>query len=253
MVEGSKGFGPTAAAAATEQQVGSDFYMPTQPSSQWYIYRIRAGFSNIVNAKEVAGYIRVKVKGIEGDYYYIMGHGAGGATNSNGMAAQVIECGIKASGGALVQVYVYNAEAIKDAVISIHYRAGSGPNIHTYKCGGAGTDVTAGTEKTIGTMTVSEKAGMIKQIRFTGSGVVDALAETGILTLEVPGAKLNPFEFAVGHGTAGAATTNNTHCDVINLPEGIPVGLNTVVTAKVKNLATTGSALLSVAVSIQVV
>lgn len=250
MAEGSKGFGPTAAAAATETQVGSDYYMP--PGS-WYIYRLRVGLANVVNAKEVAGYVRVKVAGIEGNYYYVVGHGAGGATNSNGMAAQSIECGINAKGGALVQVYVYNAEAIKDAVISLHFRGGGGNNIHTYKCGGAGTDVTAGTEKTIGTMTIDQKAGMIKQIRFTGSGVVDALAETGILTLDVPGAENIPYEFAVGHGTAGATLSNNTHCDVINLPQGIPVKLNTVVTAKFKNLATTGGALLSLGVSIQVV
>lgn len=249
-MEGSKGFGPTAAAAATETQVGSDYYMPP---GDWYIYRIRAGYANVVNAKEVAGYIRVKVSGIEGNYYYVMGHGAGGATNSGGAAAQVINCGIHAKGGALVQVYAYNAEAIKDAVISLHFRPGAGPNVHTYKCGGAGTDVTAGTAKTIGTMTIDQKAGLIKEIRFTGSGVVDALAETAVLTLDVPGAENIPYEFAVGHGAAGAATTPNTHCDVINLPHGIPVKLSTVVTASVKNLATTGSALLSCGVSIQVV
>lgn len=250
-MEGSKGFGPTAAAAATETQVGSDYYMP--PGGGWHIYAIRFGYANVANAKECAGYVRVKVSGQAGDYYYIVGHGAGGATNSNGMAAEKIDCGINALGGALVQVYVYNAEAIKDAVISLHFRAGQGRKVVTYKCGGAGSDVTAGTELTIGTMKIDQAPGTIRQIRFTGSGVVDALAETGILTLEVPGAENIPYEFAVGHGTAGATLSNNTHADVIDLPHGIPVKLNTTVTAKIKNLATTGGALLSCAVSLQVV
>lgn len=250
-MEGSKCFGPTAAGAASETQVGSNWNAP--PGGPWHIYKIRFGYANVVNAKECAGYIRVKVAGESGDYYYVVGHGAGGATNSNGMAAQEIDCGINAKDGAKIQVYVYNAEAVKDAVISLHFRTGAGRKVVTYKCGGAGTDVTAGTEKTIGTLTVDQAAGMIRQIRFTGSGVVDALAETGKLTLEIPGNEGYPFEYAVGHGVAGATLSNNTHCDVIDLPYGIPVKLNTVITVKFKNLATTGGALLSCGVSIQVI
>jgi hypothetical protein len=248
MTEGSHCFGPLAAAAATEQ-VMTEYKMP--PGS-WHIYKIRVGYANIVNAKEVAGYVRIIVAGQNGNYYYVVGHGAGGATNSNGMAAQDIDCAINADGGAAVNAYIYNAEAIKDAVISIHFRSGSGRNVWTYKCGGAGSDVTAGTELTIGTMTIL-KDGTIREIRFTGSGVVDALAETAKLTLEIPGQEGIPHEYAVGHGTAGATLSNNTHCDVIKLPHGIPVQKNTVITAKVLNLVTTGSALLSCAVSIQVV
>lgn len=249
-MEGATCFGPTAAAAATETQVGSDYYMPP---GNWHIYKIRVGFANVVNAKECAGYCRVKVAKQVGDYYYVIGHGAGGATNSGGEAAHEIACGINADGAALVQVYIYNAEAIKDAVISIHYKPGPGRRIVTYKCGAAGSDVTAGTELTIGTMKIDQGAGTIKQIRFTGSGVVDALAETAKLTLEVPANPLTPFTFAVGSGAAGAATTPNQIApDVINLPYGIPVKDGVTITAKVLNLITTGSALLSCSVSIQV-
>jgi len=222
------------------------------PGGPWYIYKIRVGFANVVNAKESAGYARIKVAGQADDFYYVVGHGAGGATNTSGMAAQEIDTGINAADGAEVNAYIYNAEAIVDAVISIHFKKGSGPSVHTYKCGGAGSDVTAGTELTIGTMKVL-RAGNIREVRFTGSGVVDALAETAKLTLEVPGSGKVPFEYAVGHGTAGATLSATVHCDVIKLPYGIPVAQNTTITAKVLNLITTGSALLSCGVSIQVV
>lgn len=248
-MEGSHCFGPLAAAAATEQAL-TTYNMP--PKGPWNIYMIRVGYANVVNAKEVAGYLRIQVAGEDGDYYYVVGHGAGGATNSNGMAAQVIKCSINAENGAKVTASIYNAEAIKDAVISIHFRQGRGREVRTYKCGGAGSDVTAGTELTIGTMSIT-KAGVIRQIRFTGSGVVDALAETGKLTLDIPGSGKVPFEYAVGHGVAGATLSNNTHCDVIDLKYGIPVDKDTTITAKFINLVTTGGALLSCGVSIQVI
>jgi len=221
------------------------------PPGSWHIYELRFGFANVVNAKECAGYVRIEVSGQNGNYYFVVGHGAGGATNSNGMAAQTIPCDINAEGNSTVTASIYNAEAIKDAVVSIAFRSGSGHNVWTYKCGGAGTDVTAGTEKTIGTMDIL-KRGTIKQIRFTGSGVADALAETGKLTLDIPGHEGVPHEWAVGHGSAGATLSNNTHCDVIDLKHGIPVEKCTI-TAKFLNLVTTGGAILSAAVSIQVV
>lgn len=254
MGEGSKCFKLTAvgAGAETELLIGAAGSTYNMPPGSWHIYGIRLGFANVVNAKESAGYLRVKVAGQSGDYYYAVGHGAGGATNTSGMAAQLIDCAINADGGALVQVYAYSSEATADWHVSLKFRSGSGRKVVTYKCGGAGTDVTAGTEKTIGTMTVNQGAGTIREIRFTGSGVVDALAETGRLILEVPGQEGIPHEYAVGHGTAGATLSATVHCDVIKLPVGIPVGNNAVITVKLLNFATTGSALLSCLVSIQV-
>lgn len=251
MAEGSKCFGPTAVGAAAETQLGSDYDMPPG-SGGFHIFRLRVGFSNKVNAKEMAGYVRVKVAKQSGDYYYVVGHGTGAATIGGGSAAQKIDCAINADNNAKVQVYAYNAEALVDAVVSILYRSGKGRKVVTYKCGGAGTDVTAGTEKTIGTMKIDQGPGTIREIRFTGSGVVKELSELGMLTLEVPGNEMSPFEYAVGHGIAGAASVAATHCDVIKLPQGIKVKDGVTITAKFLNLVTIGGAILSAGVSIQV-
>lgn len=247
-MEGSHCFGPLAAAAGTEQDF-TTYNMP--PKGPWNIFELRVGFANVVNAKESAGYVRIQVDGELGDYYYVVGKGTGGATNAGAMPAQTIQCSINAESAAKVTASIYNGEAIKDAVVSIAFRKGRGREVRTYRCGGAGTDVVAGTEKTIGTMPIL-KAGTLRQIRFTGSGIVDALAETGKLTLEIPGQGDVPHEWAVGHGASGAATTANQHCDVITLKHGIPLDKNITITAKFLNLVTTGAALLSCGVSIQV-
>jgi len=252
MAEGSKCFGPTAVGAGAETQLGSDWDAPPG-SGGIHIYNLRVCFSNKVNAKEMAGYVRVKVAKQTGDYYYVVGHGTGAATIGGGSAAQNIPCAINSDNNAKIQVFAYNAEALVDAVISLNYRKGKGRKAVTYKCGGAGTDVTAGTEKTIGTMKVDQGAGTIREIRFTGSGVVKELSECGMLTLEIPGNEDSPFEFAVGHGIGGAASVAASHCDVIKLPHGIPVKDGVTITAKFLNLVTLGGAILSCGVSIQVV
>lgn len=248
--EGGKCFYATAVTAAGVSLTPTAYHMPP---GNWHIYRLRVGFANIVNAKESSGYVKIVPAGESGNYEYVVGQGAGGATNTGGMQAETIDCDINAKGGAKLEVYAYSAETTADWHVSIMFRAGLGRNVQTYKCGGAGTDVTAGTEKDIGTMTIDQGAGVIKEIRFAGSGVVDALAETARLRLIVPGKEGMPHEWTVGHGQAGATLSTTEHTDVIKLKHGISVGQNAVVTAKILNFVTTGSALLSCWVSIQVV
>lgn len=250
-MEGSKAFLPTDAAAATEQKIGSDWRAPPG-SGGWTIYKIRCGFGNVANAKENAGYVRVKIAKQSGDFYYVVGAGCGAATISSGVAAEEIDCSIPMDNNALVQVYGYNAEAVKDFSISIQYRSGMGRKTLTYKCGGAGSDMTAGSELTIGTMTVDQGQGTMWEIRFTGSGVANAKAETAKLILEIPGNPLSPYEYSVGHGVGGNATGMHGYADVIKLKYGIPLKDGVVITAKIINDSTDGGNLLSCGVSIQV-
>jgi len=249
MDEGGKCFYATAVTAAGVQLTPTAWHMPP---GNWYIYKLRVGFANIVNAKESSGYVEIIAAGTDGAYKYVVGQGAGGATNTGGMQAEEIDCGINAKGGALLKVYAYSAETTADWFVSIQFRAGSGKKVVTYITGGAGSDVTAGTELTIGTMTIDQGAGTIREIRFAGSGVVDALSETARLSLTVPGHEGMPHEYTVGHGQAGATLSTTEHADVIKLPHGISVGANAGVVAKILNFVTTGSALLSCWVSIQV-
>jgi len=200
-----------------------------------------------VNAKECSGIIDVEVGGVDGTFQYAYGNGAGGATNSSNMAAEPIECRIPAPSGATLKIYVTDAENAKDVTVSTEFWSGI-QRMDSYEAGGAGSDTTADTELTVGTITVVSKPGRIKQIRFAGSGVVDAKAGSGKLVIDVPGNGL-PQEFAVGNGPGGATLSGPAWADVFDVDIGVGTAIipvNTVITVKL----TTAEVMLSATCSL---
>jgi len=241
----SKSFGPTDSVAGTKTTVGTADALLDRDVT---IYKIRVGKGNVVNAKECAGVITVEAKGLDGTHQYAYGNGSGGATNSaQNIAAEEIDCSIPISGNSIVTVSVTDAEAAKDVEVSLQFKEGRGPDVRSYAVGGAGQDTTADTLLALTTAPVMEKGGLIKEIRFAGSGVVDAKAGSGRLELKIPGLS-GPFEWAVGNGPGGATLGGAAHADVINLPNGIPVAKNVTVTINI----TTAEVMLSATCSIQV-
>lgn len=244
-------FGPTDSAAGTKTTVGT---AKTQLSDKNItIHRLRVGKGNVVNAKECSGFITVEAVGLEGSHVYAYGNGSGGATNNgqNGPSEE-IECSIPIGAGVDVTVEVLDAEAAKDVTVSLGFDKGQGKNVYSYGLGGAGVDTTADTllaggmlDKKTGKTTVVGVSGRIKEIRFAGTGVVDADAGTGKLVFEMPIIK-GPWEYAIGNGPGGATLGGPNHADVFNVD--IPVKANDSV---VVNL-TTAEIMLSATCSFQV-
>lgn len=234
-------FGPTDSVAGTKTTVGAAASLRPEGC---HIYKMRVAKGNVVNAKECAGIITIEAPGLDGTHKYAYGNGTGGATNSSNYAAEEIHCSIPIAGNVLVTVSVTDAEVAKSVTVSLMFRIGMGRNVRSYTAGGAGSDTTAATIKTVGTI-VMEQAGTIKEIRFAGSGIVDAKDGTGKLVIEVPGLK-GPFEYAVGSGPGGATLGRGDNADVIDTE--IPVGANVSVVVYL----TTVEVMLSATCSIQV-
>lgn len=235
----SKAFGPTDSAADTMTQIGSTYQMPP---GNWVIDKITVGKGNVVNAAGNAGFLRIET--IDRDFYFAYGNGSGGATNGVNIPAEKIDAAISVEGNTDLKIHVLDATAAKDVVVSVHFILGSGKNnFRTYGGGGvsANGDTAADTAEYF---TVSAKAtkmtltpvadGFIKQIRFAGSGVVDAKANTAILTIELADEKY-PQEFAVGSGPGGAATSSSSHADVIDIPEGIKITKASTIAIKIQS------------------
>jgi hypothetical protein len=248
MGDGSYTFGPTDSVAGTKTTVGTAAPIWNRDST---VITMRVAKGNVVDAKECAGFIEVEADGLNGPHIYAYGNGAGGATNSGNMAAEIIECSIPVTGNSNVTVSVTDAEAAKDVTVSLGFVAGLGRNVRSYSAGGAGQDTAADTQLTLTSTkphtTKIVAAGTIKEIRFAGSGVVDAKAGSGILELDVPDYNM-PTRWAIGNGPGGATLSGPAHADVIDLKQGIPVSKNTTITV----LVTTAEIMLSASCSFQV-
>lgn len=223
----SKAFGPTATTTASvKTTIGSTF---TVPPGSYGIKEIRIGKGLVVNAEPCCGEVEIEITGVDGTFQYAYGNGTGGATNTQNGPAEKIQCSIPAPGGSVVTVSITDPDNAADAVVSLKFFSGSVPRIDSYGVGADGTDTTADTELEIGTVQIT-KAGSIKQIRFSGSGITDAKAGTGILEIKVPGLA-GPFEFAVGNGPGGATLGAISDADVIDVD--IPVTLNATISIRV--------------------
>ena len=226
-----KTFGPTDSAAGTKTTVGAAAALLNKDVT---IHKIRVGKGNVVNAKENAGKIEIEATGLDGTHVYAYGNGSGGATNNaQNIAAEEIDCSIPISANSKVTVSVTDAENAKNVVVGLEFHPGKGKNVHSYCVGGAGQDTTAATVLTLTTSPVMEEGGTIKEIRFAGSGVVDADAGSGELVFKVPGLS-GPFEWSVGNGPGGATLGGAAHADVIDLPHGIPVKKNDTITVTIE-------------------
>ena len=135
------------------------------------------------------------------------------------------------------------------------YREGSNGTCMTLCAGGAGQDVTAGTELTLTVNTglapvdmTPWKNASIRQIRFAGSGVAAALSGAHRIRIIIPG-QPDVYKFIMGSGPGGAATGSPAAADVVKDLD-IPVKSGSTVTVKVLNTVTTGGATLSAAVTL---
>lgn len=221
----SKAFGPTdSTTASVKTTIGSTYLIPP---GQYVIKKIRIGKGQVTNGEPCVGEVEIEVTRVPGTFQYAYGNGSGGATNSgtNGPAEQ-IECSIPAPGGSRLTVSVTDPDDAKDVTISLEFYTGSGPRVDSYGVGADGADTAADTLLAVGTVVI-HRAGRIKQIRVAGSGVTDAKAGTGILSIAVPGLP-GPYEYAIGNGPGGATLGGPQHADVIDTD--IPVGLNVTVT-----------------------
>lgn len=232
----SKVFGPTDSVADTLTQVGSTYQMPP---GDWLIHTITVSKGNVVNAKSNSGHIHIET--VERSYDFAYGGGIGGATNSHTGPAEKIAAAIHAKGNTNVSVYVLDADAAKDVTVALQFRSGGGNNFRTMAAGGVSGsgDTAADTEES---MTVSSKltraslqpavSGRIYQIRFAGTGVVDAKANAAKLDILIPDDK-GPYEYTVGNGAGGATLGGVAHADVIDIPDGIPVKENSTIDIKI--------------------
>lgn len=212
------------------------------PPGDWLIYRIRVAFANVVNAKENSGFIHVETS--ERSYDFAYGNGSGGATNSQSGPAEVIECAIHAEGNTNIQVYAYDSEAHIAEYVSLAFKPGGKNNYRTMAAGGSGGngDTAALTEESFSVDAKVTRAsltpaqnGKIYRIRFAGTSIVDAKSSTGYIRLLITN-QAGPFEYAIGSNAGGAATSGAMPTDVVEIPEGIPVSINSTLDIKITTL-----------------
>lgn len=242
----SKVFGPTDSVADTLTQVGSTYQMPP---GDWTIYQLKVGKGCVTNAKSCSGNIMVET--VNRSYFFAYGNGIGGATNSHNIAAEPIDCAILAPGNTSIKIYVLDADASKDVTVSAAF---AGPQFavvgllkanpatfRTLAAGGVGGsgDTAADTEESMTSQSKLTRSslqpeinGRIYQIRFAGTGVVDAKANSALIKIFVPG-EAGPYEYAVGNGPGGATLGGPAFADVINIPDGIPVKTNATIDVKI--------------------
>ena len=226
------------------------------PPGQFTIYKVRIGYANIVNAKEAQGFLIIQISGQGGGTWaFAYGGATGATTDANTMPAEEIDMSIPVTGGQTVKVQVITAEVHNDTRVGLMYTEGGNASCMTLCAGGAGQDVTAGTELALAVNALLQPVDMtpwkdarIRQIRFAGSGVAAALSGAHRIRIIIPG-QADVYKFIVGSGPGGAATGSPAAADVISGLD-IPVKNGSTVTVKVLNTVTTGQATLSAAVSL---
>lgn len=250
----SKSFGPTSTTDDTVTTIGSTYQFPANYALS--IEEIRISYAQATNANEAAGLIIIDIKGVIGNpFIYAFGNGAGGATNSNNSSAEKIRPTnpIPVPPNTTVTVKVISAEQLTDVIVSLSCGLGSGKHPMTLFAGGAGQDTTADTSLALtanakvtalgGVGLVPFRDSVIRKIRFASSGVVDAKAQTAIITLTVSGYPF-PLEFAMGKGSGGAATSSISDADEIN-GLAIPIKANSTIGVNVLSSEITLSATVS--------
>jgi hypothetical protein len=225
----SKVFGPTDSVADTLTQIGANYQMLPKDCT---IYAIRIGCGNVVNAKSYSGHVHITT--VDRSYDFAFGNGSGGATNTSNTPAEMINAAIFVPANSNVAVYVLQGDACKDVTVSLQFREGAVGNCRNFRTLAAGgvsanADTAADTEesfscsaKLTGCSLQPAVNGRIYQIRYAGTGVVDAKANTAKIVLNIP-SEAGPYEYAVGCGPGGATLGAPEKADVIDIPEGIPV------------------------------
>ena len=245
----SKSIGPTDSVADTLTQIGSTYQLPP---GDWVIYKIRVAYGNVVNAKSCSGHVHVTT--VERAYDFAFGNGTGGATNTANIPAEPIDCAIHVPGNSSIQFHVLQTYASKDVIISFAFKSGGANGFRTLAAGGIGGngDTVADTEesftcsaKLTGCTLQPAANGRIYQIRYAGSGIIDAKANSAKIVITVPG-EAGPYEFAVGCGPGGATLGAPAWADVIDIPDGIPVKAQGTITINI----TSAEAIISPVISL---
>lgn len=249
MTQFSKVFGPTDSVADTKTTVGSAASLRPEAC---IIKELWVGKSNVVNAKECAGFITVEAPGLEGPHHYALGNGCGGTTNGGpALAAEKIDCSIPIAAGALVTISVTDAEVALGVSVEVGFDKGSGRNVYSYVLGGAGVDpakdtLLALTDKLTGVAVKMGKTGRIKEIRYCAGNIVDAKEMQAKIEILPPVIK-GPWEYVFGSGASGATLGGQAPTDVRDVD--IPVKAGEVIVVNV----TANDALDSATLSFQVV
>lgn len=233
MTQFSQVFGPTDSVADTKTTVGAAAAL--RPGAN-IIKELWVGKSNVVNAKECAGFITVEAPGLDGPHHYALGNGCGGTTNGGpSLPAEKIDCSIPIAAGALVTISVTDAEIALGVSVEVGFNKGGGRNVHSYVLGGAGIDPAKDTElkmvdKLTGVTAKIGKSGRIKEIRWCAGNIVDAKEMQATVTLELPIIK-GPWEYVFGSGCSGATLGGQSPTDVRDVD--IPVKAEDTVVVKV--------------------
>jgi len=221
------------------------------PPGNFTIYRADVGLAGIVDAKECAGALVIQVSGQGGGTWaFAIGGGVGAATAGNSKPADAVDMSIPVKGGQLVIVKIITAEVSNDERVGLRYTEGNGPTCMTLHCGGAGQDSTAGTELLLTVDSKLDPVNMtpwkdatIRQIRFTGSGIIAALAGATRVRVSIPGLA-DVYKFIVRSGNSGATTSAQEETTVIKDLD-IPVKNGLTPSVRILTTATTGQAILS--------
>ena len=249
MTQYSQVFGPSDSAADTKTTVGAAAAL--RPGA-CIIKELWVGKSNVVNAKECAGFITVEAPGLEGPHHYALGNGCGGTTNGGpALPSEKIDCSIPIDAGALVTVSVTDAEVALGVTVEVGFNKGGGRNVYSYVLGGAGIDPAQDTllalvDKTTGVTAKMGKAGRIKEIRYCAGNIIDAKEMQAKVEFLLPIIK-GPWEYVFGSGASGATLGGQSPTDVRDVD--IPVKASDTVIVNI----TANDALDSATLSFQVV
>lgn len=251
MTQYSQVFGPTDSVADTKTTVGAAAAL--RPGA-CIIKELWVGKSNVVNAKECAGFITVEAPGLEGPHHYALGNGCGGTTNGGpALPAEKIDVSIPIDAGALVTVSVTDAEVALGVSVEVGFNRGGGRNVYSYVLGGAGIDPAKDTllaggllDKMTGVAVKMGKPGRIKEIRYCAGNIIDAKEMQATIEFVLPVIK-GPWEYVFGSGASGATLGGQSPTDVRDVD--IPVKAGDVIIVNI----TANDALDSATLSFQVV
>ena len=229
MTQYSQVFGPSDSAADTKTTVGAAAAL--RPGA-CIIKELWVGKSNVVNAKECAGFITVEAPGLEGPHHYALGNGLGGTTNGGpSIPSEKIDVSIPILAGALVTISVTDAEIALGVTVEAGFNKGGGRNVHSYVLGGAGIDPAKDTllhmlDKMTGVKVKIGKAGRIKEIRYCAGNIIDAKEMQAKIEFIMPIIK-GPWEYVFGSGASGATLGGQAPTDVRDVD--IPVASSDVI------------------------
>lgn len=219
--------GPTDAAAATETRLGGDdIEIPTR-KPYFTLIGLQPNWAAIVDDLSAAGIIELKISGVNGPFRWVIGNGAGGATNVALPLPDYIPINIPVPGGAKVGIYVTFPNAVKDIICELEYIEGKIGKPTYSDCPALTAAANADTRTGLGSITLLPGQWVLETLRFVGGNVVDAKARSG--KLELTGGSIIAAEhiLGVGDGPGASASQSKGPAEVkrLNIPHSGSVSL----------------------------